>query len=383
MMDAALQGGARPAPSGLRARFRHWKAERIASPAFQRWAARFWLTRPMVRKSSARLYDLVSGFVYSQVLQACVELDLFNILRAAPQTADALALRLGLDPRRAEQLCQAAAAIGLLERHGDIYELGELGAATLGVPGLADMIRHHRVFYRDLEDPVALLRGETDPELSRFWPYVLGTAEGDVPADTAAEYSQLMATSQHLVADETLNTVRLDGIRHLADVGGGTGMFLSHVARRYPGMALTLMDLPEVIAAARHELAERGLDSRVRCHPGSFLDAPLPEDVDAISLIRVCYDHDDPTVGALLTRIHAALPKGGRILISEPMSGGSRPERAGDAYFGFYTMAMTTGQPRSVAQHTALLEQTGFGRVQEHPTDRPFLTRVISAVKAD
>ena len=65
------------------------------------------------------------------------------------------------------------------------------------------------------------------------------------------------------------------------------------------------------------------------------------------------------------------------------MSGGTRPERAGDAYFSFYTMAMTTGQPRSVAQHRALLEGAGFAEVREHRTDRPFLTRTISAVRID
>lgn len=381
MADVTMPQSAPARSGGLAARFRKWKMARIASPAFQRWAARFWLTRPLVRRSSARLYDLVSGFVYSQVLQACVELDLFEILRAGPQSADALALRLGLDPRRAEQLCQAAAALGLLERRRDQYELGELGAATLGVPGLADMIRHHRVFYRDLDDPVALLRGETDPELSRFWPYVLGTAEGEIPADTAAEYSHLMATSQHLVAEETLAALDLSGVEHLADVGGGTGTFLSHVAQAYPKMALTLMDLPPVIEAARGRLAGAGLEGRINCHPGSFHDAALPEGADAISLIRVCYDHDDDTVRKLLARIFAVLPIGGRIVISEPMSGGETPERAGDAYFSFYTMAMTTGQPRSVERHSALLREAGFTRVHSHRTDRPFLTQTISAVR--
>ncbi|MEM1299282.1 MAG: methyltransferase [Pseudomonadota bacterium] len=383
MSEATIPHRSPDALRGWGARFRKWKADQIASPAFQRWAARFWLTRPLVRRSSARLYDLVSGFVYSQVLQACVELDLLNILRAGPQSADAIALRLGLDPRRAMQLCQAATAIGLLERRGETFELGELGAAALGVPGLSEMIRHHRVFYRDLEDPVALLRGDTDPELSRFWPYVLGDAEGDTPLETAADYSRLMATSQALVAEETLEAMDLSGIRHLADIGGGTGTFLSHVARRYPQMKLTLMDLPAVIDSARGRLADLGLESRIRCHPGSFLEAPLPKDVDAISLIRVCYDHDDATVRRLLGRIRDVLPARGRILISEPMSGGEKPERAGDAYFNFYTMAMTTGQPRSIAQHQALLEEAGFREVCEHRTDRPFLTRTISAVRED
>lgn len=382
MSDVTVPGEGGWQPRGLGARFRQWRARKIASPDFQRWAARFWLTRPFARRASLQVYDLVSGFVYSQVLQAGVELELFQILHdEGPQRADALALRWGMEPRRARALCQAATAIGLLNLRGDTYELADLGAAVLGVPGLADMIRHHRVFYRDLEDPVGLLRNHTDPELSRFWPYVLGTAEGDIPADTAAAYSDLMATSQHLVAEETLAALDLSGITHLADIGGGTGTFLQHVSRAYPKLSLTLMDLPEVMDAARRRLADEGLDSRIRCHPGSFLEAPLPGEVDAISLVRVCYDHDDPTVRSLLKRVHAALSPGGRIIISEPMSGGRTPSRAGDAYFGFYTMAMTTGQPRSAERHMDLLRDAGFTKAQPHPTGRDFLTSVVSAVR--
>ncbi len=37
------------------------------------------------------------------------------------------------------------------------------------------------------------------------------------------------------------------------------------------------------------------------------------------------------------------------LLLSEPMAGGSRPNRAGDAYFGLYLLAMGAGRARSPA----------------------------------
>ncbi|MEL7216669.1 MAG: methyltransferase, partial [Pseudomonadota bacterium] len=112
---------------------------------------------------------------------------------------------------------------------------------------------------------------------------------------------------------------------------------------------------------------------------GSFLTDPLPEGADLMSLIRVCYDHNDDVVLALLRKIRAALPSGGTLLISEPMSGGAAPTRAGDAYFGFYTAAMSTGRPRSIAEHSALLVEAGFTRVRAHPTRQAFITQVLSA----
>jgi len=348
------------------ARLRAWFLDRVADPAFQRRAARLPLARAVLRRDAERLHDVVSGFVYSQVLLAAVETGLLETLRRGPQRAEALALALGADRARVETLCQSAAALGLLvRRRGGVYGLGRLGAAVLGAPGLVEMIRHHRVFYRDLADPVALIRGEAETELSRFWPYVRGEGAG-IPPETAAAYSRLMEVSQRMVAEETLAVAPMRGIRHLVDVGGGTGAFLAAVAARHPDLALTLFDLPPVAEVARARLRDAGLAGRIGVVPGSFREDVLPPG-DAISLVRVLYDHDDSTAALILARAFEALPPGGRIIVSEPMSRGARPERAGDAYFGFYTMAMGTGRARSPECHGELMHAAGFESVR---TDR-------------
>ena len=40
------------------------------------------------------------------------------------------------------------------------------GARLVGVPGLDAMIKHHDILYRDLSDPAAFFRGETETELA-------------------------------------------------------------------------------------------------------------------------------------------------------------------------------------------------------------------------
>ncbi|MCC7280468.1 MAG: methyltransferase, partial [Chromatiaceae bacterium] len=46
----------------------------LASPAFQRWAVDFPLTRPIAQRRARALFDVTAGFVYSQILFACVRL---------------------------------------------------------------------------------------------------------------------------------------------------------------------------------------------------------------------------------------------------------------------------------------------------------------------
>lgn len=379
----------------LLAKLRAWRLAKIASPAFQSWASHFPLTRPFVRRSADQLYDLVSGFVQTQVLVAALELGVLQSLLVKPRSIAELSTESGLSAARMLVLCRAAQAIKLIKHdRKDICRLDTLGAACLGVPGLVEMIAHNQLLYRDCQDPVALLKGSSSPELARFWPYVLGAAEASKRAmeapscwqallsdDVAERFSHLMAVTQASVARETLKAVPLGDKKHLLDVGGGYGVFLKHTHDRFPHLKLTLFDLPSVIGAAKDHLARRDEGAAIQLSPGSFLSDPLPSGADVISLIRVLYDHADATVATLLHKVYTALPPGGMLIISEPMSGGNHPVKSADVYFAFYTMAMETGRVRSIDEHFQALKRVGFQRLQILKTAEKFTTRVIIGFK--
>lgn len=371
-----------PDRPSLRDRIYAWKTRLLRSRRFQTWAARTPIAARVARKDGEALFDLVAGFLHSQVLMAFVQMDLADHLSTQPLRAETLAFRAGMSPERMRVLCQAAAALGLMQRKRDgRYALGRLGAALPGIPGLEQMIRHHDVLYRDMSDPVAFFRDAPDTELAAFWPYVFG-ATGQIDPKTAATYSDLMAESQTLVAEEALRVLDLDGVDTLLDIGGGTGAFLTAVGRVKPHLKLHLFDLPVVIDGATRRFSEAGLSGRVTITGGSFRTDELPGGADAISLIRVLYDHSDETVRMLLAKVHDALPDGGRVIVSEPMSGGGQPNRPGDAYFGLYCLAMGTGRARSANEITQHLLVAGFTDIRTRKTARPFITSVVEARKS-
>ena len=348
------------------------------SPRFHAFCARMPGLRHLARAEGAALFDIVQGFVQSQALLALVELRVLHRLAEGPAPLAALAGLAGVPPERMAILARAGAGLGLMAERRGMWRLTVRGAAFLAVPGLEAMVRHHPVLYRDLADPVAFFRGETQPELAGFWPYVFG-AGGAADPGLAQRYSDLMADSQGLVAADTLRLADFRGVAHLMDVGGGTGAFLAAVGAAHPGLRMTLFDLPAVVPGATARLAAAGLADRVTIHPGSFRDDPLPRGADAISLVRVLYDHADATVAALLRAVHDALPPGGRVVVSEPMSGGARPDPATDVYFSLYTLAMQTGRTRSGAEIARMLGDAGFADVQIRPGFRPFVTSVVTA----
>ncbi len=345
-----------------------WRNRMIANPGFQRRAAANPLLRPLARRRAARLFDLVAGFSYSQVLLASVESGLLDLLESGPIGIDAIAGRTGLKPEAARRLVRAAAALDLAESVGEEnWMLGQQGAALSGNPGALAMIRHHRLLYADLADPVALLRDDrTSPTaLSEFWRY-----GGD--GETAKAYSELMALSQAMVAEQFLAAYSLARHRALLDVGGGHATFLGHVAQAAPHLRLGLFDLPAVVQGAG------GLPGASR-HEGDFFHDPIPIGYDCVTLVRVLHDHDDAPCLTLLRAIRAALPAGGRLVIAEPMAGTPAAPAMGDAYFGMYLWAMRSGRPRTAAEIGALLERAGFRQWRERTTPQPLVASMIVA----
>lgn len=363
-----------PAGEGLLARFSNWRYRTLANPDFRAWATRFPLTRPIARRRSRALFDLCAGFAYSQVLAACVSLDLFTILHNGPLSPAALAPRLGLTAGRAERLCEAAAGLKLLRRRGKAYGLGPLGAAMVGNDGVAAMVRHHAILYRDLADPVALFRaGKGGTGLAAYWPYGVDRDPAALPAADIAAYSALMAESQPLVAAEILGAYDVGRHRCLLDIGGGEGAFLEQAATRAPALRLQLFDLPEVAARAARRLGDR-----VTAIGGDMRRDTLPLGADLLTLIRIIHDHDDDSAMAILRAARAATPPGGTLLLAEPMLEAPGAEPVG-AYFTLYLLALGSGRPRRRAELAAMLHHAGFSQVAPARTGNALVTGLLVA----
>ena len=382
------EGGPEAARS-WRERWQDWADRLVVRPAFRRWAAGFWLTRPLVRRRAGELFALVAGFVYTQVLLACVRLDLFNQLAEGPDSAARLAQRHGLPLRSMQRLLDAAVSLRLLRRRrGGRYGLGALGAPMAGNGALAAMVEHHATLYADLRDPVALLRDEgAGSAMAAYWPYASyparqgrpGLDEAALPERTVAEYSALMTASQPMVIEELLAAYPLGRHHRLLDVGGGEGRFVSAALAQAPHLRAMLFDLPPVAELARARLASQGLAGRVTVHGGSFFDDALPGGADVATLVRVLFDHDDEHALAILRAVAAALPPGGTLLVAEPMADAPGAHAMGDAYFGFYLLAMGRGRPRSAEALAALVREAGFVQVRALRTRLPLQAGVLVA----
>jgi len=367
-------------------RWRQMLQRLYASERLYRWSLGNPLTRGITRRRTRRLFDLMAGFVHSQVLLACVRLRLFEALQSAPATPAELAQRTGVPEAELQRLLLSAVSLQLLEhRSGGRLGLGALGVPLVTHPGIAQMVEHNQLLYQDLRDPLAFLQQGPQGragDMARYWPYAHGGLAAVQAPQAHAQvdrYSDLMAQSQGFVVHEILSSYPFDEHRCVLDVGAGQGRFVRALAAHAPHLQLQMFDLPPVLAQAQPQIAQAGLTDRVRLHPGSFLDDPLPQGADLVTLVRVLHDHPDAVVRLVLQKAHAALPPGGVLLVAEPMAQGGAAVGAdqADAYYHFYLMAMGAGRLRSPEEIGQLLAEAGFVAIEQVPNAMPIHGQLV------
>ena len=366
--------------------FLDWRNRLIASPSFQRWATRFPLTRWLVRKQASEIFDLMAGFVYTQVLLACTQVKLFDILANGAVSFAELQKQTPLKPAGLRRLLDAAVAIQLLEKRSeDRYALSMKSAPLVGNVAILDMVQHHADFYRDLSDPIALLQGDkSSVALNEYWSYITpeqGAAPEHLSAETVADYSQLMTHTQSLVTDEIIDAYPMGKHHIVLDIGGGQGAFIKRLASRYPHLTFKLFDIPGVAELSNAHFREIGLSNRAQAVGGNFFQDSLPKGCDLATLVRVIFDHDDGRVKQLLANVFDALSPGGTLLLAEPMAETKGFEAMGHAYFGFYLLAMGRGRPRTEAEIRVLLSEAGFTGIKLLNSYMPLNAQILQCNK--
>lgn len=357
------------------------------------------LTRWMAQRRTQQLMGIMTGFVQSQVLLLCVRLRILEHLTPNALDATTLARRLGLQEAGLRCVLDSAVSMRLLNKEPDNrYALGVLAHPVLAHSGIRAMVEHNQLLYKDLAEPESFLQEGARGHMAAYWPYA--QEEGAMPAmqpqarEQSAAYSGLMDASQNFVVSEVLDSYPFARHRCVLDIGCGMGRFGGELAKRFATLRIQLLDLPHVTQLAQDRLRAAGLGPQLTFWGRSFLDGPLPQGADLVTLIRVAHDHADGVVQQLFGLIWQALPVGGKLLLAEPMvladgasgasgaSGGSwGSARECDPYFHFYMRAMGRGRLRSQQELARLLRSAGFSVVKRVPTAMPIHAQMLVATK--
>jgi acetylserotonin N-methyltransferase len=157
----------------------------------------------------------------------------------------------------------------------------------------------------------------------------------------------------------------LSRFRRIVDLGGATGHLALAAKDRYPGLQVTLFDLPEVI-----EFAKSISTDRLDFVAGDFFKDPLPP-ADLYAIGRILHDWSEDKIRLLLARIYAALPEDGALLIAERLIDEDRRGPIGAHMQSLNMLVCTEGRERTLGEYAALLRDAGFATVRGQVTGAP------------
>ena len=305
------------------------------------------------------LERLARGFQPACVLLAATELDLFGVMGGEAFTASQAAEKLGSDLRGTTILLDALAALKLLHKAGERYEVPASVAnlLTAGRPGnqLAMMQHQANCLRRWARLAEVVKTGRPAPRE----PSIRGEA-----ADYAS-FIEAMDNVSGPVAGKIVADLQPLEFRHLLDVGGASGSWTIEFLRANPGARATLFDLPVVLPQAQERLRAAGLLDRVTLAPGDFYVDPLPAGADLAWVSAIVHQNSREQNRELFGRVFAALTSGGQILIRDYLMEASRISPVGGALFAVNMLSATEkGGTFTFDELREDLEHAGFADVK-------------------
>jgi hypothetical protein len=278
-----------------------------------------------------QILQVGTGFWASKILLSAVELELFTELAKHPETLPELSARLGLHARSARDFLDALLALGFLERRDGAYYntpatdlfLDKRKASYMG--GILEMA-NNRLYSHWGHLTTALRTGEPQNETrteggnNSFTTLYADPARlrGFLRAMTGVSRAANIAIAKKFPWTKYKSAV---------DVGTAQGDLITQVTLANPNIAGIGFDLPQVEPIFEDYVADNGLSDRIRFHPGSFWDMPIPN-ADVVMMGHILHDWNLEEKRLLIRKAFEALPTGGALIVYESIIDDNRSTNA-------------------------------------------------------
>uniref|UniRef100_A0ACD5Z9L5 Uncharacterized protein n=1 Tax=Avena sativa TaxID=4498 RepID=A0ACD5Z9L5_AVESA len=147
-----------------------------------------------------------------------------------------------------------------------------------------------------------------------------------------------------------------EGVASLVDVGGGSGTLARAIARAFPHVKCSVLDLPNVIES----IPAADVNGAVDYIAGDMMNS-IPS-ADAVLLKHVLHDWNDEDCVKILTQCRKAIHTGGKVIIVDVLVGSSpsKDMLQVQLQLDLLMMAMTAGKERDEQQWRKIFMDAGF-----------------------
>ncbi|KAJ7264744.1 S-adenosyl-L-methionine-dependent methyltransferase [Mycena rebaudengoi] len=183
------------------------------------------------------------------------------------------------------------------------------------------------VLHENIMDPTSAFSFE--PDQSVFMSAVKGEGRGKTffdwlkaHPDRGENFGQAMIGMSNVMGTlAALNAFPWSNYSTVCDIGSGIGAFAIPLLQSYPGIKVTLHDLPETIAQAKEYWAEKYpravADMRVEFSPMNFLEQSPAAGQDIYHIRNTIHNWADASVIVILKNVAKAMGPNSRLLIHD------------------------------------------------------------------
>jgi SAM-dependent methyltransferase len=320
----------------------------------------------MVLRQRQEIREMASGFRQAQILLACFELGVFEVLDGRWATAAEVATALGADAHAVDLLLNAATALELLEKHAGRFTNTALAQTCLtpaGPGAMTSSLRLQRAFYRRWGRLADAVRTGQRPEENRRDEQAGDWVRNFVYGlyDMARPMAPFVVEALALPLDRALRVI---------DVGGCHAAYSLALARRHPLLTATVFDLPAVVPFAREIIDQAGLADRVSVQAGDFQQEGLGHGFDVALVFGVLNGEPPDGRPELIRKVYDCLNPGGRIALRDLVLDPDRTGPAEAAIFALQMLLATEAGGLDTSDDWAhWLAEAGFNQV--HSVDLP------------
>ena len=306
------------------------------------------------------VFWLMDGYVASAAVGAAMEHGLFWLLADEPWGVVDVAGTLGIPEDRCRQWLHLIAELGLLDCVSGGYVASE-NARTAVLDAysrdtwafLAREARERFPAVRDLA--VQISESGTPWEAQGLTPPDYFTLLLEQPG-RAAQFTRMLHEIHLPLADQLAESLPMDGVERLLDVGGGSGVMSLALLRRHPRLQAVVLDIENVCAVGREIAALNSLQDRIDYQACDFTVEELPSGFDMILYCDV--GHYDE---GLFRKFRRTLNPGGLLVIVDKFGTERGLPHASRAHWGLLSaLSGSAPKERFVEDVEALLRRVDF-----------------------
>ena len=316
-----------------------------------------------------QVIQMATAYWVSRAVYAVAQLGIADLLRDGPRDAVDLAAATGTHSPALHRVLRALASVGLFATD----EQGRFSLTSLGATLQSDAPGAARSTVLALAGPWwwaswgeilhAVRTGETGVRKA------LGVSEYeylDQHPEEAAHFNAAMIGFHGQEPAAIVDAYDFSGIGTVVDVGGGSGNLLGTILLANPNVRGVLLERPQVVAEAVHNLSVAGVADRGQVVGGDFLEA-VPDGGDVYIVSHCIHNWDEPSCVRILANCRRSMGPGGRLLIVEAViRPGDEPDPA--KILDLAMLLIPGGQERSEDEYRILLEKAGFRLTRVVPT---------------